>query len=116
MLSEFDLIYFSIKYLKNFLFQVQEIEKARILAEEKSEEVQTKENEARQLEQELREANIRVNHPHYLSQSIPHTISQVHQAQQQSNEYHYADDDEESDEDDNSSSRNGRGNLSLPSS
>lgn len=50
------------KYLKYILFlQVQEIEKARILAEEKAQEVQTKENEARQLEQELREANIRVS-------------------------------------------------------
>jgi uncharacterized membrane protein len=43
------------------IFKVQEIEKARLLAEEKAQEAQTKENEARQLEEELREANIRVS-------------------------------------------------------
>lgn len=42
------------------LFKVQDIEKARVLAEENAHEAQQKEDESRQLEQELREANQRV--------------------------------------------------------
>jgi len=80
---------------------VQEMDKARLFAEEKAQEAQTKDNEARQLEQELREATIRVlqaqqatNNNHYTNQS---------------EEYRHPIDDEGSDEDENSTSRNGRG-------
>jgi hypothetical protein len=49
------------KYIEYIILKVQEIEKARILADEKGREAQQKEYEARQLEQELREANKRVS-------------------------------------------------------
>ena len=43
------------------MFQVQEIEEARRLAEQKALEAQQKENEARELEEQLREAKMRVS-------------------------------------------------------
>jgi len=55
-------------------FKVEEIEKTRLLAEEKTQEIQLKEDEAKQIEQDLLEAKSRVSraHIHHLHRFIFH--------------------------------------------